>query len=59
MAVPTYDQFIEPVLRYLALHPDGVPARQVYEASADAPNLSRDGFAVNHQWSKGLRFETL
>lgn len=42
MPVPTYDKFIEPVLRYLALHPQGVPARQVYEAAADALGLSDD-----------------
>ena len=39
MTVPTYDQFIEPVLRYLARHPDGAPARQVHEAAADALGL--------------------
>jgi UDP-N-acetyl-alpha-D-muramoyl-L-alanyl-L-glutamate epimerase len=27
------------------------------EASASAPNLTHDGFAVNHQWSKGEVFE--
>jgi len=42
MAVPTYDQFIEPVLRYLALHPEGVPARQAHDAAADALGLSGD-----------------
>lgn len=42
MSVPTYDQFIEPVLRYLAQHPHRVPARQVYEAAADALGLSED-----------------
>lgn len=42
MPVPSYDKFIEPVLRYLALHPQGVPARQVYEAAADALGLSDD-----------------
>jgi hypothetical protein len=25
MSVPTYDHFIEPVMRYLAKHPDGAP----------------------------------
>jgi restriction system protein len=42
MTVPTYDQFIEPVLRYLAQQPDGVPARQVHEAAADALGLGDD-----------------
>lgn len=36
LAVPTYDKFIEPVLRYLAAHPDGAAPRDVYEAAADA-----------------------
>lgn len=42
MTVPTYDQFIEPVIRYLALHPDGVPAKQAHEAAAEALGLSDD-----------------
>jgi restriction system protein len=36
MAVPIYDKFIEPVLRFLAGKPDGVPARDAHEAAADA-----------------------
>jgi len=40
MAVPTYDQFIEPILRYLAAHPDGAAARDVHEAVAVALHLS-------------------
>jgi len=40
MPVPTYDQFIEPLLRYLASHPDGVRTRDAHEAAADALNLS-------------------
>jgi restriction system protein len=36
MAVPTYDKFIEPVLRFLALHPEGVPAKEAHIAAADA-----------------------
>ena len=40
MPVPTYDQFIEPVLRYLAAHPDGALARDVHDAAADALRLS-------------------
>lgn len=42
MTVPTYDHFIEPVLRFLAGHPGGVAARQVHEAAAMALNLSDD-----------------
>ena len=40
MPVPTYDQLIEPILRYLAAHPDGALARDVHEAVADALGLS-------------------
>ena len=40
MPVPTYDQFIEPVLRYLAEHPDGAPARDVHDAAAASLRLS-------------------
>lgn len=36
MAVPTYDLFIEPVLRFLAQHPEGVPAKEAHEAAANA-----------------------
>jgi len=42
MAVPTYDKFIEPILRYLADHPDGVHARDAHEAAARALNLSHE-----------------
>lgn len=42
MATPTYDQFIEPVLRFLATRPDGALAREVYEAAADAMHLTED-----------------
>lgn len=36
MSVPTYDQFIEPVLRHLAGRPEGAPARDVHDAAAEA-----------------------
>lgn len=36
MGVPTYDRFIEPVLRFLALHPDGVAAKEAHVAAAAA-----------------------
>lgn len=39
MAVPTYDRFIEPVLRFLAAHPEGVRAREAHEAAADLLGL--------------------
>jgi len=38
--VPTYDQFIEPILRYLASHPDGALARDVHEATAGVLKLA-------------------
>ncbi|MEI7665008.1 MAG: restriction endonuclease [Synechococcaceae cyanobacterium ELA263] len=40
MAVPTYDQFIEPVLRFLALHPAGVAAKEAHFAAADSLGVS-------------------
>lgn len=40
MSVPTYDQFIEPILRYLAATPEGARARDAHEAAADVLNLS-------------------
>jgi len=32
--IPTYDQFIETVLRFLAAYPEGVEATVVYEVRA-------------------------
>lgn len=40
MTVPTYDRFIEPVLRFLAQNPEGARAREVHEAAADALALT-------------------
>ena len=40
MPVPTYDKFIEPILRYLAQHSEGAAARDVHEAAAVALGLS-------------------
>ena len=40
MPVPTYDQFIEPIFRYLSQNPDGVTARNAHEAAADMLDLS-------------------
>lgn len=40
MGVPTYDQFIEPVLRVLAAHPDGMRAREAHDAAADRLGLT-------------------
>lgn len=40
MPVPTYDQFIEPLMRFLALRPEGVAAREAHEAAATALGIS-------------------
>jgi restriction system protein len=40
--VPTYDKFIEPILRYLASHPNGAAAKDVHEAAAAALGVSDD-----------------
>ncbi len=40
MPVPTYDKFIEPILRYLASRPDGAPAKDVHEVSAALLHVS-------------------
>lgn len=40
MPVPTYDRFIEPVLRYLSKHPEGAAARDVHEFAANDLGLT-------------------
>jgi restriction system protein len=40
MPVPTFDKFIEPILRYLAAHPGDAPTRDVHDAAAQALGLS-------------------
>jgi restriction system protein len=40
MAVPTYDKFIEPILRFLAGNACGAPAKDVHEAAAQVLGLS-------------------
>ena len=40
MTVPTYDQFIEPILRFLAKNPDGAPAKSAHDAAASALGLT-------------------
>lgn len=40
MPVPTYDKFIEPILRYLASCPNGALARDAHEAAAQALGLT-------------------
>lgn len=40
MTIPTYDKFIEPILRYLAKHPNGVLAKDAHLAAANILGLS-------------------
>lgn len=40
MPVPTFDKFIEPLLRYLASHHQGAIAREIYETLANQLKLS-------------------
>lgn len=40
MRVPTYDKFIEPILRYLAANPEGAAAKDAHEVAARVLNLS-------------------
>jgi restriction system protein len=42
MTVPTYDRFIEPILRFLAAHPEGALARDAHEAAAVSLSISDD-----------------
>ena len=42
MAIPTYDQFIEPLLRFLSSKPEGARTSEVYAALADAVGLTDD-----------------
>lgn len=42
MPVPTYDKFIEPILRYLVDHPNGVDAKMAHEAAASALGLTSE-----------------
>lgn len=40
MAIPTFDRFIEPLLRYLASHAEGATASEASEAVADAAGVT-------------------
>jgi len=40
MSVPTYDKFIEPILRFLASTPSGASAREAHEAAAERLGLT-------------------
>ena len=42
MPVPTYDQFIESVLRFLATKHEGTPTRDAQEAAAKILHLAQE-----------------
>ncbi len=42
MTVPSYDQFIEPILRFLAQNPDGTPAKSAHDAAAAVLGLTEE-----------------
>ena len=42
MPIPTYDPFIDPMLRYLVKHPDGARTGEVHEALADEMGFSEE-----------------
>ncbi|MEP6558307.1 MAG: restriction endonuclease [Burkholderiales bacterium] len=46
MPVPTYDQFIEPILRLLVAQPEGMTARAAHEEAANALDLTDADKAV-------------
>lgn len=46
MSIPTYDRFIEPILRFLASHPDGSAANAAHEAAAHHLGLSDEDKAL-------------
>ncbi|MDZ7854844.1 restriction endonuclease [Sphaerotilus sp.] len=52
-SIPTYDRFIEPLLRCLARWPEGVAAREAHEAAADA--LGLDALARQQLLSSGAQ----
>lgn len=40
MPIPTYDKFIEPILRYLAEHPEGASAATIHEAASGSLGIA-------------------
>ena len=42
MSVPTYDRFMEPILRFLAAHPNGANARDAHDAAAVSLSVSEE-----------------
>lgn len=46
MAIPTYDEFIDPLLRVLIAHAEGIRSSEAYEAVAELVGLSDDAKAA-------------
>lgn len=46
MGIPSYQEFIEPLLRFLAEHKEPVRTKQVYEAMSDAMELTAEEKAL-------------
>ncbi len=42
MSIPTYDKFVDPILRFLGGHPEGAPTPVVYEAVANALGIDEN-----------------
>lgn len=42
ISLPTYDQFIEPILRVLQQYPEGLRAAEVHDAAADYLQLTQE-----------------
>jgi restriction system protein len=57
MPIPTYDQFIFPVLQLLQLHPEGMKKRDVHQALADSMHLSAEDRALRLPSGKQPVFE--
>jgi restriction system protein len=57
MTVPTYDQFIEPILRFLAKNPDGASAKSVRDAAASSLGLTDEDRLQNagERYTAGLQ----
>ena len=42
MAIPTYDEFIYPLLTVLGRHPEGVKSSETHEETADLVGLTQE-----------------
>ncbi|WP_449426335.1 winged helix-turn-helix domain-containing protein [Rhodanobacter lindaniclasticus] len=55
MAVPTYDHFIEPILRFLSTQSAPVAAKDAHQAAATALGLTFEQRRDRPQWATGLQ----